>query len=160
MGTNKTDLLLLSEGSGAVRDNQCPGGIVHSAATLNFSVVSDAPAGGPAGSSALKLHMASPSTKVFGCARSIFAVKDISHSRVIEFTVYGDGSGATLEVEIEDTSSTFRDFFVVLNFTGWRTIRRALPDARGLFTHAGGALPHDYNMAMRNYGEPTAVPVQ
>ena len=156
MGTNKTDLLLLSEGSGAVRDNQCPGG----AATMNFSVVSDAPAGGPAGSSALKLHMASPSTKVFGCARSIFAVKDISHSRVIEFTVYGDGSGATLEVEIEDTSSTFRDFFVVLNFTGWRTIRRALPDARGLFTHAGGALPHDYNMAMRNYGEPTAIPVQ
>ena len=118
VGGNTTDLLLLPKGSGAVRDNQCQGATT----AMNFSVVADAPAGGP-GAESLKLHMASPSTAGVGCSRSVFPVKDISHSRVLEFSIHGDGSGATLEVEIQDTTDTFRDFFVTLNFTGWRTVR-------------------------------------
>jgi hypothetical protein len=88
VGGNTTDLLLLHKGSGAVRDNQCQGATT----AMNFSVVADVPAGGP-GAEALKLHVRA--TAGFGCSRSVFPVKDISHSRVLEFSIHGDGSGAT-----------------------------------------------------------------
>ena len=103
VGGNTTDLLLLHKGSGAVRDNQCQGATT----AMNFSVVADVPAGGP-GAEALKLHMredraGAADTAGVGCSRSVFPVKDISHSRVLEFSIHGDGSGANGMTPWSDT---------------------------------------------------------
>ena len=169
---NATDLLLLHKGSGAVRDTECSGPstappalalsssrksarsaiVSATGGLLNFSVVEDAP--GEQGKPALRLNMTSESTEGVGCFRSRFpAPLDLSSSRVLEFTVYGDGSGALLDVELEDAGAYFREFFLYLNFSGWRTIRPALPDTRRLYNHSGGRMPQpgDSKMAMRNF---------
>ena len=134
---NKTDLLLLHKGSGVVRDNQCSGASASApalkltssrrrsrltalAATrvpppnglMNFSVTGGAP-GLPAGKEALKLNMTNPSKLSVGCYRARFpAPMNLSHSRVFEMSIYGDGSGALLDIELEDASAFFREFFV------------------------------------------------
>ena len=138
---NTTDLLLLHKGSGVFRDNQCSGASASPPAQwwrrlnararggkqrltaeraqvappnglMNFSVVTDAPSGGP-GTEVLKLNMTNPSVLSVGCFRSRFPKpKDLSHATVIEFQVYGDGSGALLDIELEDAHAFFREFFV------------------------------------------------
>ena len=61
------------------------------AVLLNYSVDTDAPAGGP-GPSALKLEMTAATTQVTHCVHSQFAAPvDLSNGRAIEFTVHGDG---------------------------------------------------------------------
>ena len=134
---NRTDLLSLRPGAGATaRNTACmaPG--------LNYSVVSDAPAGGP-GALALRLAMRGSTTaQTTQCVRSEFAAPlDLSKRRVLEFTVHGDGSGAVLDIQLQDASAFVREFFITLSWTGWRTIRATLPAARGLYTHAGGQIP-------------------
>ena len=153
-----TDLLLLSPGSGAVRNSAC------GAPALNYSVVSDVPAGGPA--SALRLEMTAASTQTTQCVRSQFpAPLNLSSSRVLEFTVYGDGSGAVLDIQLQDASAGVREFFLTLNFTGWKTVRPMFPATRGLYTHAGGQIPWashpggNDNRAMRAFSWSTLLAV-
>ena len=70
---------------------------------------------------------------------------------MLEFEIYGDGSGAVLDVCLEDADANYREFIVDINFTGWRTIRPSFPDARRLYTHAGGQENHNYKMSMRSF---------
>jgi hypothetical protein len=46
---------------------------------------------------------------------------------VLEFTIHGDGSGAVLDIQLQDASAGVREFFVNLTFVGWKTIRMTLP---------------------------------
>jgi hypothetical protein len=80
-------VLQLSAGSGASLNSACM------AAALNYSVVTDAPAGGPS-ASALRLSMTGEAVSALTtqCVRSQFAAPlDLSTSRVLEFTIHGDG---------------------------------------------------------------------
>ena len=80
-------MLQLSAGSGASLNSACM------AAALNYSVVTDAPAGGPS-ASALRLSMTGEAVSALTtqCVRSQFAAPlDLSTSRVLEFTIHGDG---------------------------------------------------------------------
>ena len=49
--------------------------------------------------------------------------------------------------------SGFRDFYIELNFSGWKTFRLAIAESRALYTHRGGRFPApgDNKMAMRNF---------
>ena len=154
---NTTDLLGLSKGSKSVRDSEC----AHWDALLNpthrglmdFAVVTgtDVPAAGPR-TEALKLNMSNTSKLGIGCFRSRFpSLVNLSSSKVLEFEIYGDGSGAVLDVCLEDADANYREFIVDINFTGWRTIRPSFPDARRLYTHAGGQENHNYKMSMRSF---------
>lgn len=46
---------------------------------------------------------------------------------MLEFTIHGDGSGAVLDIQLQDASAGVREFFVNLTFVGWKTIRMTLP---------------------------------
>lgn len=54
------------------------------------------------------------------------------------------------------TTGGVREFFTVLNFTGWKTFRPGMSASRSLYTHAGGNIPSAYlsgnnNRAMRAF---------
>lgn len=157
---NRTDVLQLSPDSGVVRNTACM------AVGLNYSVVSDAPAGGPV--SALRLAMTGKTTALTTqCVRNQFAAPmDLSNSRVLEVTIHGDGTGAVLDIQLQDASAGVREFFVNLTFVGWRTIRMTLPATRSLYTHAGGEIPWashpggNDNRAMRTFSWSKLLAVQ
>jgi hypothetical protein len=156
---NATDLLLLGGGGTAAG----PGAVVRSNTSciitdyyflqtgLNYSVT-DAPAGGP--TSALRLGMNANSTNSTRCLRTQFSTPlDLSNNRVIAITVHGDGSGAVLDIQVEDALGNLREFFVALVFTGWKTIRLALPAGRELYTHAGGPIPRAFPGHLSDNGQ-------
>ena len=58
---------------------------------------------------------------------------DLSGHTAMALTLRGDGSGATLVLRLEDSEGEFRNFFVDINFTGWRNVTLDVPDARRLF---------------------------
>ena len=60
----------------------------------------------------------------WGCAEVIFdAAKDMSRHRALGTWVKGDGSGSYLHFALEDSSRwQVRDYFVALNFKGWKYI--------------------------------------
>jgi hypothetical protein len=152
-GGNTIDLLQLTPGSGAVRNSACL------AAALNYSVSHNPPAGAPAGiTAALQLTMSAPTTSTTQCARTQFAAPlDLSTHRVVEYTIHSDGSGAVLNIQVQCETSGVREYFVTLNFSGWRTIRPPMPATRMLYTHGGGAIPYaslpggNDNRAMREF---------
>ena len=146
---NATDLLQLA--GGTARNAACL------APALNYTIVSDAPAGGPE-TAALRLQMTAGSLQTTQCVRSQFAAPlDLSTHRVLEFSIHGDGSGGVLDIQLQDATAGVREFFLVLNFTGWKTIRAATPATRELYTHAGGPIPWashpggNDNRAMRSF---------
>ena len=142
---NATDLLMLGGTAAAVvRSNKaCIITDYYFLQTgLNYSVA-NAPAAGS--SLALRLEMKANSTNSTQCLRTQFSAPlDLSNNRVIAITVHGDGSGAVLNIQIEDALGNLREFFVALSFTGWKTIRLALPAGRELYTHAGGPIPRAF----------------
>jgi hypothetical protein len=73
-----------------------------------------------------------------GCLRQLFAkAVDLATHRALAVEVYGDASGAVLNVQLEDdTVPYFRDYFVTVDFAGWRTVLLQLPATRALFTDA------------------------
>jgi hypothetical protein len=161
------DLLALSDSS-TKRSKACtPSG---PASGLTSTVVQSPPKGGPAGMSltAMKLvynesanHEPHPSV---GCSLNLYAAPlNLTINRVLEIAVYGDSSGAVLAIQLQDVGNGFRDYFINLDFVGWKTIRLAQPEGRRLYTHNGGKFPSpvDNKMAMRdfNWGHTLALNV-
>ena len=60
--------------------------------------------------------------QAWGCAEIVLdAVMDLRHHRALGTWVEGDGSGAFLHFVIEDSGRwSVRDYYVQLNFTGWK----------------------------------------
>ena len=124
---------------------------------MNVSIGA-APAGAPNGvTSALRVNYTSIKlgNAGTGCFRQRFAAPlNLAAHTSLEFTIFGDGSGALMDIELEDAAGEyFREYFVTLNFTGWKSIRPALPESRRLYAHAGGRFPQpgDSKMAMRSF---------
>ena len=90
-----------------------------------------------------------------GCWRQRFAVPvNLAKHRVLLAHVYGDGSGALLSIQLEDgTVPFYREFYINVDFVGWRAIRLQLPETRGLFSHAGGPFPKHFNRALWSWAD-------
>ena len=148
------DLLTLSDHS-VKRSRAClPGG--SSSGLISLPGVAP-PTGGP--STALQLNYTESANPAgahatVGCSLNLYTTPlNLTTNRVLEITVYGDGSGALLAVQLQEVGNGFRDWFVTLSFQGWRTMRLGLPAGRALYTHAGSTLPSptDNKMAMRDF---------
>lgn len=118
-------LNLQTEGAG-------PNGWARQADNLTFDIeVSDAAT--PKGEKSFHVTAVNHGTieKGWGCAELILdRPKDISRHRALGAWVQGDDSGALLHFIVESGRWTVRDFYVQLNFAGWRYIK--MPDsARG-----------------------------
>ena len=90
----------------------------------------------PAGKCVLKLKYSSvvASSEAMSSYTQLFASPlDLSGHTAIALTLLGDGSKATMVVRLEDSEGEFRNFFVDLNFTGWRNVTLDVPNARRLF---------------------------
>jgi hypothetical protein len=151
---NTVDLLTLTDPA-VTRSKACLPGGTGSGLISTTGVIP--PSGGP--TTALQLNYtesANPSgaDATVGCSLNLYAIPvNLTTNRVLEITVHGDGSGALLAVQLQDVGNGFRDWFVTLNFNGWRTMSLGLPAGRALYTHAGGKLPSpgDNKMAMRDF---------
>lgn len=158
------DLLQLNS-SGISRSNVCTGPRAPSLLGGRMAVtVSNAPPpGGPA--AALKLqYKASPcprcGTADIGCVDSIFSAPlNLSVHRVLDLELHSSCDGSYgcafgyLGVQLADggVAGDFRDYIVSLNYTGWRTVRLAIPATRGMYT-TDFPKPGNENMASRGFG--------
>lgn len=160
--TGPPNKVLLEPGSGAycpcVRSSTCPGPPPpegHSSAgvpqtsPLNVTIVTAPPCPHAAGDctdtkQAFRLALIGPGSALdVGCWRQRFAVPvNLAQHRLLLAHIYGDGSGALLSIQLEDdTVPFFREFYVAVNFMGWKAIRLQLPETRDLFNHSG-QFPH------------------
>ena len=150
--SSSPNLLPLARGAAVVRTYTCTNGLSQrstnagasdsqqeaSKPQLEMEIVANAPAGVV---SAAKFVMASDSATDVGCWRQHFDVPlNLSTHRALSLTVHGDNSGALLNVQLE-SSGSFRSYFVVLDFVGWRHVTLQAPESRSLYTHAGGEFP-------------------
>ena len=132
-------------------------------AFMNFSIVAAPPSSASSSSvatdavssrgTALRLDF-SGSARDVGCFRQRFrAPVDISTHRALGVRIHGDASGALLDVQLEDASVPYyRDYYVTIDWTGWRTVELAVPETLRLFTHPGGRFPGSaQKMAMRAF---------
>lgn len=79
---------------------------------------------------------------------------NLSSNRALGIRLYGDASGALVNVQIEDETGKFtRDHYVTIDWRGWKTIELGVPETRGLFHHAGGRFPTPLSpkYAMRSF---------
>ena len=158
------DLLRLNS-SAISRSSVCTGPRAPSflGGHMAVTVSNTPPPGGPAG--ALKLqYEASPCPKCgvadIGCADSTFSAPlNLSTHRVLDLELHSECDGSYgcafgyLGVQLADggVAGDFRDFIVSLNYTGWRTVRLAIPATRGMYT-TDFPKPGNENMASRGFG--------
>ena len=141
------DLLEL-EGGAVSRSPACRPG--HAASGLVTSIV---PAPGST-TKALRLNSKPTTDHDVGCSLNLFAKPlNLTINRVLQARVFGDGSNALLAIQLQDISVGFRDYYIMLDFTGWKTVRLDTPENRGLYSHPGGTFPQpDANKgAMREF---------
>jgi len=76
---------------------------------------------------------------------------DLTGRRHLSITVKGDGSGSLVVIQLQTMANQYRDYFVELNFTGWKDVQLFVPETRGLFEHRGGMIPTNVAMSMRSF---------
>jgi hypothetical protein len=76
---------------------------------------------------------------------------DLSGYRQLSVRVKGDGSGTLLAVQLQTAANEHRDWFLELDFTGWKTVNLLVPAGRALFEHRGGRIPTNVAMSMRGF---------
>ncbi len=102
-----------------------PMGGPRQASGLEFNLAPSA-AKSPAGSASFEVRAASKGGPAgWGCAEVVLdKAKDLSRHRALGTWVEGDGSGAYLHFVLEDSGRwSVRDYYVRLDFTGWRYVR-------------------------------------
>lgn len=155
------DVLQLASTS-IVRTTQCTGDIssvpiphfatlraVQSKSTMHVKVRPS-----PTGNLSLWLNYSASSLNSVGCYRQRYKPNPINLTahRPLQVAVYGDGSGATLCLQLEDDGAPFfRSFFINITWEGWRTVRLDVAATRLLFDYPQIPMPSNPNMAMRNF---------
>lgn len=102
-----------------------------------------------------RLNYTASSVTSVGCLRQRYATPlDLQNNTAILVKVFGDNSGALLNIELQ-AGEFFREFFVPITFYGWQQVPLAVPETVNLFHHKGGIfqLPAGNNakMAMRDF---------
>lgn len=164
---NDIDLLRLSD-SGVVRTTKCQSSGAYVPALIDTDELQLTHVTGPKinttvqwdlnstnGVASLRMNYSAPSAMAVGCLRQRFATPlDLSNNTALLVKVFGDNSGALLNVELQ-SGDFYREFFVPVDFTGWREIPLGVPETANLFKHKGGdfQLPagNDAKMAMRDF---------
>jgi hypothetical protein len=108
------------------------------------------------GVASLQMNYSAPSPMAVGCLRQRFlSPLDLSNNTALLVKVFGDNSGALLNIELQ-SGDFYREFFVAVSFKGWQEIPLGVPETANLFKHKGGnfQLPTGNNakMAMRDFG--------
>jgi hypothetical protein len=104
----------------------------------------------PTGNLSLLLNYSAKSETDVGCFRQRFApaMLNLSAHRPLRAVVYGDGSGATLCLQLEDKYPSFRAFFINVTWIGWKEVRFDIAATRELFLYPQLPMPAIPNMAM------------
>jgi hypothetical protein len=103
----------------------------------------------PTGNISLLLNYTSSSDVDVGCYRQRYAsTLNMSAHRPLHVEIYGDGSGATLVLQLEDKYPFFSDFFINITWKGWRRVRMDVAATRELFKYPQLTMPAYPNMAM------------
>jgi hypothetical protein len=84
----------------------------------------------------LRLNFAAPTRSGIGCATFAFSARlNLTSHRPLGLLVHGDASNALMDLQLQDARGLIHDFFVRIDFAGWRTIRLDSYETSGLFEH-------------------------
>ena len=109
----------------------------HAAGSSSGGVINASITASPTGNLSLQLKYTGGGGAVdVGCFRQRFApsLLNLTDHRPLRVALWGDGSGATLVLQLEDNDAPFfRTFFVHVTWHGWRTVRLDAAATRELF---------------------------
>lgn len=84
----------------------------------------------------LRFSYAAPTVSGMGCARFTFQkpALNLTAHRPLGVLVHGDGSGALVDIQLEESRGLIQSHFMRLDFAGWRTVELDQYETSGLFT--------------------------
>ena len=123
-GSTTDHLTTVCPATFVAKPGQIPVPIPNGSLTVALEASPPRPSKSTIPAKSLRLNLTAPTEFGIGCARFTFqrGSLNLTAHRPLGLRVHGDASGALMNVQLEESRGLIQDFFVNVDFTGWKEI--------------------------------------